>query len=79
MSVIAPGPFELVTVLLMMVLFFVVAVLPFWMISTKAGFPGWISLAILIPVLNLIFLFFLAFADWPALRRETSHGNHIET
>ena len=71
----APGPMELLVVLFMAV----IAVLPFWMISSKAGFPGWISLAILIPVLNVILLFFLAFAEWPALRRVSGGDDHTGT
>jgi hypothetical protein len=48
-----------------------VAVLPFWMIFSKAGFPGWLSLTQLIPLVNVIALFYLAFAEWPALRDVT--------
>ena len=44
------------------------SLLSFWMIASKAGFPGWISLAILVPVLNFVFLLYLAFAPWAALR-----------
>jgi hypothetical protein len=40
---------------------------PFWRICTKAGFPGITALLILIPLVNLIFLYWLAFADWPSL------------
>lgn len=45
-------------------------VLPFWKICTKAGFPGALSLLMLVPIGNFILLFYLAFADWPALRRQ---------
>jgi hypothetical protein len=41
---------------------------PFWKITSKAGFPGWISLLILVPLVDIIFLFYLAFAEWPALK-----------
>ena len=34
----------------------------------KAGFPGALSLLLLVPVANIIFPFYLAFAEWPALR-----------
>ncbi len=59
-----PGVFELI-ILCTSVLF---VVFPFWKICSKAGFPGWISLLVLIPVLNIVLLFFLALADWPALK-----------
>ncbi len=44
-------------------------VVPFWRICTKAGFPGALSLLMLVPVANIVLPFYLAFADWPALRR----------
>jgi hypothetical protein len=43
--------------------------LPFWKICTKAGYPGITSLLIYIPVLNVVFLYWLAFSDWPSLRK----------
>ena len=46
----------------------VVVVLPFWMIFSKAGFPGWMSLTQLIPIVNVVALFYLAFAEWPIHR-----------
>jgi len=52
-----------------------VTLLPFWKICSKAGFPGWISLAILVPLLNIGLLFFLAFAEWPALRPSVNHDH----
>ena len=42
-------------------------VLPFWRICTKAGYPGIMALLVFIPVVNLIFLYWFAFADWPGL------------
>ncbi|MFN0195359.1 MAG: hypothetical protein ACKVT0_01330 [Planctomycetaceae bacterium] len=60
-----PGVFELLIVGLVLI----AVVIPFWMICSKAGFPGWIGLGVLVPVLNVVLLFFLAFAEWPALRR----------
>lgn len=60
-----PGFFEL----LIVGVIFTLVVVPLWMICAKAGFPGWISLMALIPVVNLALLFFLAFADWPVLQR----------
>lgn len=44
-------------------------VFPFWKICTKAGFPGPLALLMLVPIANIILPFYLAFADWPALRQ----------
>jgi len=54
---------------LTMLLGAVVIVLPFWKIFAKAGLSGWFSLLMLVPMINLIVLYVLAFVDWPALRR----------
>jgi len=60
-----PGPAEVVLLAVMVG----VLVFPFWKIASKAGFPGWISLAVLVPLLNIGLLFFLALAPWPALQQ----------
>jgi hypothetical protein len=57
------------TELLFLLFFGVIFILPFWKIFTKAGFPGWLSLLMLIPFANVLMLFYLAFADWPALKK----------
>ena len=44
----------------------VVVVTPVWRICQRTGYPGWMGVLILIPVVNLLLLYFLAFADWPA-------------
>jgi hypothetical protein len=49
-----------------------ILVLPFWRISQKAGYSGWLGLLIAVPLLNVIFLYFLAFADWPNARPESA-------
>lgn len=41
-------------------------VVPFWRISARAGYPGWSSLLVLVPFLNVAYLYFLAFAEWPS-------------
>ena len=55
---------------LWMILTAAVLVIPFWKICRKAGFPGPLSLLILIPLVNLAFIYFLAFANWPGPRNE---------
>jgi hypothetical protein len=42
-----------------------VFVVPFWKIFAKAGFPGALSLTQLVPILNVIVLFYVAFSEWP--------------
>lgn len=61
-----PGPIELILIIVIGAVF----VVPFWKIFSKAGFPGALSLLMLVPLVNLIMIFVLAFAEWPALREK---------
>lgn len=45
-----------------------IIVLPFWKIFTKAGYPGPLAILMIVPFVNIFMIFFLAFAEWPALR-----------
>jgi hypothetical protein len=47
----------------------VLVVWPFWRIFSKAGFSGWLALGMVIPLVNLLLLCYLGFAEWPALHR----------
>ncbi|MGA2981493.1 MAG: hypothetical protein ABSD76_18025 [Terriglobales bacterium] len=58
-------PIHLVFILVIVL----VMVVPYWKIFKKAGFAPALSLLMLVPMLNFIMLFFLAFAEWPALKR----------
>jgi len=51
-------------VLLVLLLIFV---WPWWKIFNKAGYPGWLSLGMFVPLINLILLFYFAYADRPIL------------
>lgn len=63
-----PGPMELLVVSFMTFFWALILILPFWLIFSKAGFPGVLSLLMLIPLVNVGMLFFLAFVEWPALK-----------
>lgn len=41
-------------------------VIPFWKICTRVGLPGTLSLLMFLPMVNIGFLFYLAFGRWPA-------------
>ena len=62
------GLAELLIILLVCVVSLLTTVLPFWRICSKAGFRGALSLLMLIPIANIILTFYLAFAEWPALK-----------
>jgi hypothetical protein len=46
-----------------------ILIIPFWRLFSKAGYSGWWSLLMVIPLVNLITLYVLAFSNWPALRK----------
>jgi hypothetical protein len=43
-----------------------IAIIPFWRLCARAGYSPWLSLLIAIPLVNVIFIYFLAFSDWPS-------------
>jgi hypothetical protein len=49
-----------------------VIIIPFWQIFSKAGYSGWFSLLMVLPLINLIALYVLAFSDWPSLRTRST-------
>jgi len=46
----------------------IVVVIPAWRICQRTGYPGWMGVLILIPIVNLVLLYFIAFSDWPVER-----------
>ena len=53
-----------VAALLLLTVILPVLVIPYWRIFSKAGFPGFLALLIVVPLVNLIVLYYVAFADW---------------
>ena len=49
---------------LMAIIVFPIFVIPFWKIFSKAGFAGALSLLMIIPFVNLIVLYVVAFSEW---------------
>lgn len=58
--------------LLILLLYGAIIVVPFYQLWKRTGHNGWISLLMLVPLVNLIMLYVLAFKEWPALRRDAS-------
>jgi len=53
---------------LTMLVFAALIIVPFWFIFKKAGYPQWLGLLMVVPMVNLVMLYILAFSDWPSLR-----------
>jgi hypothetical protein len=43
----------------------IIFIFPWWMIFSKAGFPGPLALLMWVPLINVILLFWLALTRWP--------------
>lgn len=56
--------------LVILSLFSGVFVIPAWRILQKAGYPGVLSLLVMVPLLNLVLLWVFAFANWPNAKRD---------
>jgi hypothetical protein len=73
-TLVHPGAAELLLIffiLMASLLSLIITIIPFWKICSKAGFPGALSLLMIIPVANIILPFYIAFAKWPALEEKT--------
>ncbi len=43
-----------------------IGVVPFWRICKRVGHSPWASLLVMVPLLNIIFIYWLAFGRWPS-------------
>ena len=48
-----------------LVVYAVLIIVPFWRIFPRAGWPSALSLLMIVPLLNLLLLWGLAFKRWP--------------
>lgn len=64
------GPVEIIVILAITI----IPLIFFWRIFAKAGYTGALALLLLIPLVNLIALGFLAFAEWPIERELKQAG-----
>ncbi len=69
------GLAEILIILIIIGMTAVLTVIPFWRICSKAGFPGVLSLLMLLPIANIILPFYLAFAEWPVLKQMKTSEN----
>ena len=59
------GPFGPIMWLIMLILI----ILPFWFIFSKAGYSKWLGLLMVVPIVNIVLLYYLAFSTWPSQRK----------
>ena len=51
--------------------FFPLLIVPYWQILKKARFPPVLSLLIVVPLCNLLLLYYVAFTKWKTESQET--------
>ncbi len=51
-----------------------IAIIPFWKICMRVGLSPWLSLLLVIPVVGWVFVYYLAFADWPGAHGAAGGG-----
>ena len=54
-----------------------IVVWPFWKITTRVGYPGWLSLLMVVPLVNVAYLYFLAFSTWPSVPDSEQAGHPV--
>ncbi|MBK8157903.1 MAG: hypothetical protein IPK59_03610 [Rhodospirillaceae bacterium] len=59
-------------VVILWLLVVAVMMIPYVKIIKKAGYSGWWTLTVFVPLLNLIMLWGFAFSTWPVERRARS-------
>jgi hypothetical protein len=64
------GLAELVLIFVVICGAIALVILPYWHIFRKAGFAPALSLLMLVPLVNIVMLFYLAFAEWPVLKQQ---------
>jgi hypothetical protein len=50
----------------------IVTVVPFWRLCARLGYSPWLGLLILIPLVNIIFIYVLAFSEWPSQKKSAT-------
>ena len=56
--------------ILLLVVYAAIVVVPFFQLWKRTGHSGWMSLLMILPLVNLIMLYVLAFKRWPSVDRE---------
>jgi len=57
-------PAHLMVLSVVAAIYLLIVLTPFWIIFRKAGFPPAISLLMIIPLVNIITLYVVAFSEW---------------
>lgn len=53
--------------LLMLIIMVALIVVPYFRIWKRTGHSGWISVLMIVPLVNIVLLYVLAFKRWPSI------------
>lgn len=56
--------FSPIHLIILLFFFFPLIIVPYWRILTRVGFPPALSVLTVVPILNLLLLYYIAFAEW---------------
>ena len=59
---------EILIICIVVLVFALVVLIPYWRIFGKAGLSPLLILLMLLPIVNIVMLYVLAFSDWPSLK-----------
>ena len=59
------GITEILILTFLCIIFLLAYLISFWKIFNRVCYPGWASLIMLVPLLNIVALLFVAFSKWP--------------
>ncbi|HEY6413876.1 MAG TPA: hypothetical protein VIX42_09320 [Edaphobacter sp.] len=60
-------------VALIALLIVLIVIIPYWKIFGKAGFPSALSILMVVPLINLILLYVVAFSQWRVIPARTEN------
>ena len=64
--------------MIFLIIFFVAILAPFWKIFAKAGFHPGLSILILVPFVNFLLLYYVAFSKWNVCHVELTQSEMLQ-
>jgi len=65
--------------LLLVLLGTAVCIAPFWFIFGRMGYPLYFCFLLLLPFVNIGFMYYVALTDWPIERGQESQGAGVQS
>jgi len=56
----------------------IIIVFPYWKRFGQVGFSGWLSIGMVIPLINIVLLYYVALAGWPRDRANSAQPTTLK-